>query len=408
MSRVHPSFCCTQQKVEVISVRHCEGEQHAAPLPGVQVEPGVAHIEHTPLLQVIPVQQSPSAAQLWPRARHWHMPPTQVALPQQSALAVQRWPAGEQAQVPPVHERPLQQSPEPVHAEPAALQQLPVVPLPLQLSAPQQRGPPVMHDAPAIRHASAIGRHWPLWQVLPEVQSESRLQPPPAALRWQVPERHESSPQQSVSTLQRPDSARQQRSEPCESEQVVPVAHAGIEPGVQAEPGGSGIVPSVQAEPEQARPEQQSPADEQAEPAEPQLRQVPPTQESDGLVQRSMAQQRWPSPPQTGVVLAAQRLVMVLQVKPGSHAAVPQHAWPSPPQAIIPMPGWQVPEVHVRPLLQAVPPQHDSLSPPHAPGAPPPSTPGPTPASLPGVGAASQVPPEQTAPRLHAAEPQHA
>lgn len=408
MSRVHPSFCCTQQKVEVISERHCEGEQHAVPLPGVQVEPGVAHIEHTPLLQVIPVQQSPLAEQLWPRARHWHMPPTQVALPQQSALAVQRWPAGEQAQVPPVHERPLQQSPEPVHAEPAALQQLPEVPLPLQLSAPQQRGPPVMHDAPAIRHASAIGRHWPLWQVLPEVQSESRLQPPPAALRWQVPERHESSPQQSVSLLHRPDSARQQRSEPCESEQVVPVAHAGIEPGVQAEPGGSGIVPSVQAEPEQASPEQQSPADEQAEPAEPQLRQVPPTQESEGLVQRSMAQQRWPSPPQTGVVLAAQRRVMVLQVKPGSHAAVPQHAWPSPPQAIIPMPGWQVPEVQVRPLLQAVPPQHASLSPPHAPGAPPPSTPGPTPASLPGVGAASQVPPEQTAPRLHAAEPQHA
>ena len=90
---------------------------------------------------------------------------------------------------------------------------------------------------------------------------------------------------------------------------------------------------------------------------------------------------------------------MVLQVKPGSHAAVPQHAWPSPPQAIIPMPGWQVPEVQVRPLLQAVPPQHASLSPPHAPGAPPPSTPGPTPASLPGVGAASQVPPEQTARR---------
>lgn len=188
----------------------------------------------------------------------------------------------------------------------------------------------------------------------------------------------------------------------------MPLAHAGIEPGVQAEPGGSGIVPSVQAEPEQARPEQQSPAAEHAEPAEPQLRQVPPTQESEGLVQRSMAQQRWPSPPQTGVVLAAQRRVMVLQVKPGSHAAVPQHAWPSPPQAIIPMPGWQVPEVQVRPLLQAEVPQHGSLSPPHAPGAPPLSTPGPTPASLPGVGAASQVPPEQTAPRLHAAEPQHA
>ena len=148
----------------------------------------------------------------------------------------------------------MQQSLAPVHAEPAALQQLPVVPLPLQLSDPQQRGPPVMHDAPAIRHASAIGRHWPLWQVLPEVQSESRLQPPPAALRWQVPERQESSPQQSVSTLQRPDSARQQRSEPCASPQVVPIEHVVIEPSAHVAPTGSAVEPSTQAEAEQVRP----------------------------------------------------------------------------------------------------------------------------------------------------------
>ena len=70
MSRVHPSACCTQQNVEVISWRHCDGEQHAAPLPAVHDEPVAAHIEHTPPLQVSPVQQSPLAAQVWPRARH--------------------------------------------------------------------------------------------------------------------------------------------------------------------------------------------------------------------------------------------------------------------------------------------------------------------------------------------------
>ena len=238
-----------------------------------------------------------------------------------------------------MHARPLQQSAAPVQVDPAALQHRPVVVAPVQLSAPQQRAPPVMHDEPAITQGSVIGRHCPLWQTRPVVQSASRVQPPPAALRWQVPARQESAPQQSVSMEQRPAAARQQRSLPCASAQVVPVAQAGIPPTVHAEPGGSGVVPLVHAEPEQVSPVQQSPAAEHAEPDEPQLLQVPPTQESDGLVQRSMAQQRWPSPPQTGVVLAAQRRVVVLQVKPESHAAVPQQAWPSPPHAIVPIPG---------------------------------------------------------------------
>lgn len=315
MSRVHPSPCCTQQNVDVISDRHCDGEQHAAPLPGVHVEPMVAHIEHTPLLQVSPEQQSPLPSQLWPRARHWHVPSTHVASPQQSELAEQRIPAGAQAQVPPLHARPLQQSPAPVHASPAALQQRPVVPAPVQLSEPQQRSMEVdEHDAPAIAHIEPAARHWPLWQVSPGSQSSSRLQSPPAMLRRQVPERQASSPQQSVSRVQRPDSARQQRSSPCALAHIVPEAHAGVEPGVQAEPGGSGVVPLVHVDPEQVSPVQQSPPDEHAEPDEPQLWQVPPTQESEGLVQRSMAQQRWPSPPQTGVGLAPQRRVIMLQV----------------------------------------------------------------------------------------------
>lgn len=92
MSRVHPSSCCTQQTVEVIPERHCEGEQHADPLPGVHTDPGGAHIEHTPPLQASPPQQSPLPVQLWPRARHWHIPSTQVALPQQSGSTVQRSP----------------------------------------------------------------------------------------------------------------------------------------------------------------------------------------------------------------------------------------------------------------------------------------------------------------------------
>ena len=162
MSRVHPSFCCTQQNVVVISERHCAGEQQAVPMPGVQVVPEAAHIEHTPPLHDMPEQQSLLASQVWPRERHWHIPPTQVELPQQSVLAEQACPAGRHAQVPPVHERPLQQSPAPVQADPAVLQQRPAEPVPLQLSAPQQRAPAEVHAAPPITQGSAIGRHSPL------------------------------------------------------------------------------------------------------------------------------------------------------------------------------------------------------------------------------------------------------
>jgi hypothetical protein len=73
-------------------------------------------------------------------------------------------------------------------------------------------------------------------------------------LRAQRPERHESEPQQSVSRPQAPASARQQRSEPCASPQVVPIEHAVAEPGVHVDPTGSDVEPSTQVEPEQARP----------------------------------------------------------------------------------------------------------------------------------------------------------
>jgi hypothetical protein len=90
MSRVHPSPCCTQQNVEVIPWRHCAGEQHAVPVPAVHDEPALAHIEHTPPLQVSPLQQSALPEQLWPRARQAHMPPVHTESPQQSELAEQR------------------------------------------------------------------------------------------------------------------------------------------------------------------------------------------------------------------------------------------------------------------------------------------------------------------------------
>ena len=259
MSRVHPSPCCTQQNVEVIPWRHCAGEQHAVPAPGVQVEPALAHIEHTPPLQVSPLQQSPLPEQLWPRARHWHIPPTQVELPQQSALAAQPCPAGEHAQVPPVHARPLQQSADPVHAEPAGLQQRPEVPLPVQVSEPQQRAPPVTHDASVATQGSPVGRHRPLWHASPGVQSVSRVQSLPVGLRWQRPERQASAPQQSVSRLHAPDSAWQQRSEPCASPQVVPIEHTVVEPGVHDDPTGNDVEPSTQVAPEQARPPMHTP-----------------------------------------------------------------------------------------------------------------------------------------------------
>lgn len=114
---------------------------------------------------------------------------------------------------------------------------------------------------------------------------------------------------------------------------------------------------------------------------------------------------------------------------PALQAVMLQQASPSSPQAM-PVEGWQVPEVQVRVLLQAVPPQHDWPSPPHAPGVPgpgpvpplsvppgllpPPSEPGllpplstPMPPSEPDPPPeAWQVPPVQVAPWLHATLPQ--
>lgn len=123
MSRVHPWFCCTQQNVDEISLRHCDGEQHGAPLVPAHVEPALAHIEHTPLLHVRPEQQSPSLAQVWFIARQAHVPLLQTMLPQQSALLAQWLPPAAHAQWPPVHARPSQQSVAVAHVSPDALQQ---------------------------------------------------------------------------------------------------------------------------------------------------------------------------------------------------------------------------------------------------------------------------------------------
>lgn len=190
MSRVHPWFCCTQQKVEVMSIRHCAGEQHAAPIPGEQVDPGDAHCEHTPPLQERPAQHSESLEQVCERARHWHDPPLQVIDPQQSALDVHDWLADAHEQRPPLHARPLQQSLDVVHAPPAELQQVPLVPgvADVHDTDPQQRAPPVMHDPPAITQGSDIIWHRPPWHTRPEAQSLLLVHDPPDATRAQRPD----------------------------------------------------------------------------------------------------------------------------------------------------------------------------------------------------------------------------
>ena len=176
--------------------------------------------------------------------------------------------------------------------------------------------------------------------------------------RAQRPLMQLSSPQQWRSVVHVPPSARQQSVSPCEAAHMVPLAHMGIPPGVQVEPAGSGvIVPSTHVPLVHERPEQQGDIVLHVLPAALQRRQSPPTHESEGLVHSVMpVQQRWPSLPQMGVGEAPQRMVMVLQVKPDSHAARPQQGSPSPPQEV-PEVGLHVPDMHESPDAQAVPPQ---------------------------------------------------
>ncbi len=415
---MQPSFCCTQQRLVLMIWRHCEGEQHAAvpDAEAMHVSPARVQSLHTPPEQELPPQQSESAVHDWPLGRHAQRPPTQVIEPQQSAEVMHVAFDAAHAQWPLVHAAPLQHSAPDEQAPPARLQQVPVVPpVPLhEIDAPdplaQQRVPvaPDEHAMPGDAHIVVppspplMGDvHVPLRHSRPDAQSEFAVHPPPAALRAQWPERHESEPQHSSSEVHAPDSARQQRVAPCELEHIVPIAHAGIDPGVHAPPAGTGVlVPSTQVPDEHVRPEQHALDAEHAEPAPLQWRQRPPTHWSEGLVHSEPdVQQRCPSLPHTGVVDISQRRgVPVLHVSPGSHAAVPQHAWPIDPQAV-PMPGWHVPLMHERPALQALVPQHISPSPPQL-------APGPVPPSVPPPDEAAQVPLRQVAPGLHASEPQ--
>ena len=272
---MHPSFCCTQQREVLMIWRHCEGEQHAM-VPddeAVQVSPARVQSLQTPPEQELPEQQSLSALHDCPRGRHAQRPPTQVIDPQQSADVAQVALAAAQAQRPPVQAAPLQHSLPDEHAPPARLQHVPVVPDVVELheiDAPeldaQQRVPVVPDEQAMPGDAHMVVPpsvplepmvHVPLWQVRPVMQSEFEVQPPPALLREQCPLRHERPPQHSSSLMHAPDSARQQRSVPCELEQVVPVAHGGIPPGVQAPPAGVGVVVPLEQVPlTHVRPEQ--------------------------------------------------------------------------------------------------------------------------------------------------------
>lgn len=324
--------------------------------------------------------------------------------PQQSAPERHVPLACTQAHRPPVHAAPLQQSAPLVQAPPAALQQVPLdgfVAEGVHESEPQQLGPPERHAPPDETHIAPIIWQVPPWQTSGDMQSLLLVHPPPIVCRVHRPPVQLSSPQQSVSRAQLPLSPRQQRSVPCESAHIVPLAQPGVPPGVQVEPAGSGAVPVVHCEPEQVSPVQQSPDAEHAEPLAPHARHSPPTQVSAEFEQRFMSQQRWPSPPHTVVVA---RHTFAMQVKPASHAPRPQQGSPSPPQDIIPLPGRHVPLMHDRPALHAEVPQQASPSAPHA---PPPGVP--PPASVPIIPpppAAWQVPLSQVAPGLHASEPQ--
>ncbi len=359
----------------------------------VQVSPARVQSEHTPPEQVAPPQQSESAVHDWPRGRHVQRPPVHVSEPQQSADVVQVALAAAQAQRLFVQAAPLQQSAPDAHAPPARLQQVPVVPpVPLHaidepIELAQQRVPEVPEEQamPGVAHAVPVPPsvtppsgpvegmvHTPERHSRPVLQSEFAEHDPPAALRAQRPLRQLSPPQHSSSEVQVPDSLRQQRRVPCDEAHMVPVAHAGMPPIVQAPPAGTGVlVPSTHVPLEHVRPEQHALDAEHAVPTPLHRRHRPPTHWNAELVHSvPEVQQRCPSPPHTGVVEASQRRVIMLQVKPGSHAAVPQHDCPMPPH-VAPEVARHDPLMHARPALQAVPPQQVSPSPPQGPEVPP-------------------------------------
>ncbi len=297
---MQPSFCCTQQREVEMICRHCEGEQHAAvPVAAaVQVSPGRVQSLQTPPEQ-LPVQQSVSALHEAPRERQAQRPLTQVIEPQQSAVLEHEAFEAAQAQRPPVHAAPLQHSLPDEQLPPARLQQVPIVlavAVLHEIEAPPldaQQRVVVEQAMPGVAHIEVPPSappddevHVPLVQVRPVAQSEFDAQPPPAMLRAQCPLRHESPPQHSSSLMHAPDSARQQRSAPCDVAHMVPVAQGGIPPGVHAPPAGVGVVVPFEHVPlTQVRPEQHALMAEHAVPAALQCWQSPPTQLNVALVQ---------------------------------------------------------------------------------------------------------------------------
>lgn len=191
--------------------------------------------------------------------------------------------AAAHAQRPPMHVAPLQHSLDDEQAPFARLQQVPIVLVEAELHeidvpeieaqqrvVVEQAMPGVAHiDVPPSPPPLPDMVHVPLVQVSPVVQSAFELQPPPAMLREQRLLRHERPPQHSSSLMHAPISVRQQRSEPCDAAHIVPDAQAGIPPGVQEPPAGTGVlVPSVQTPLLHARPEQHAFDAEHAVPTE--------------------------------------------------------------------------------------------------------------------------------------------
>ena len=236
----------------------------------MQVSPACVQLLQTPPEQELPAQQSESALHDWPRGRQAQRPPTHVIEPQQSPDDEQVAFEAAHAQRPPVHAAPLQHSLDDEQAPFARLQQVPIVLAEAvlhEIDAPAldaQQRVVVEQAMPGVAHIDVPPSpplpdmvHVPLVQVSPVAQSEFEVQPPPAMLREHRPPRHERPPQHSSSLMHAPISARQQRSEPCDVAHMVPVAQAGIPPGIQAPPAGTGVVvpfehvPLVQVRPEQ-------------------------------------------------------------------------------------------------------------------------------------------------------------
>ena len=170
---------------------------------------------HCPVRQTKPLQQSPSAAQVWPWSEHAHTPAVHVSRAQQSAVVAQvNARAAHVRHVPPLHWKPVQQAL-------VALQPAPARPqlgahLPPEHSKLEQHGAPALQTAPStpqpVRQTEACPAS-PARQASWAQHSALVAQVSPAALQRGGAHRPASHPpeQQSAAAAQTCPSARHSR-----------------------------------------------------------------------------------------------------------------------------------------------------------------------------------------------------